>query len=198
MNDISLFCSQLKWHWAMNAWGRCARSIKQNAQGLLYNCCLMCSDCWVHGQMSCHAVGRARICAVQPHTDCIKKIFIMSTICTIVTMSSHATVPQAVGFKCITCSSKFDTRLAADCHRRHPTSNGAACADVNWSPKQDACLYWEIIKASCLSTEVVQTYLLEGDRHYFFLLLLLKLIQNFQQENQYELMCPPLVAKKID
>ena len=43
--------------------------------------------------------------------------------------SGHVSVPEALGYKCISCSSEFDTRRAADCHRRHPTSYGTACAD---------------------------------------------------------------------
>jgi hypothetical protein len=36
---------------------------------------------------------------------------------------------QALGFKCIVCDAEFATRRGADCHRRHPTCSGMACAD---------------------------------------------------------------------
>jgi hypothetical protein len=42
-----------------------------------------------------------------------------------------ASAPQALGYKCITCNGEFDTRHGAACHRRHPSSNGTACADPN-------------------------------------------------------------------
>ncbi len=36
-----------------------------------------------------------------------------------------------IGNKCITCNAEFDTRHGTACHRRHPSSNGTACADPN-------------------------------------------------------------------
>ena len=52
-----------------------------------------------------------------------------------VTGTRPASAPQALGYKCITCNAEFDTRHGAACHRRHPSSNGTACADPNsvWS-----------------------------------------------------------------
>ncbi len=46
----------------------------------------------------------------------------------------HAIPPQALGFKCISCSSDFGIRQAADCHSRHPSCFGTACEDPSSIP----------------------------------------------------------------
>ena len=43
--------------------------------------------------------------------------------------ASGPAVVQALGFKCIACNAEFANRRGADCHRRHPTCIGTACAD---------------------------------------------------------------------
>ena len=43
--------------------------------------------------------------------------------------ASGPAVVQALGFKCIACNAEFANRRGADCHRRHPTCFGTACAD---------------------------------------------------------------------
>ena len=43
--------------------------------------------------------------------------------------ASGPAVVQELGFKCIACNSEFANRRGADCHRRHPTCIGTACAD---------------------------------------------------------------------
>ena len=51
---------------------------------------------------------------------------------------------RGLGFKCIICSSEFESRRGADCRRRHLTSIGTACADprsiqsLSLSARQDA------------------------------------------------------------
>ena len=43
--------------------------------------------------------------------------------------ASGPAVVQALGFKCIVCDAEFASRRGADCHSRHPTCVGTACAD---------------------------------------------------------------------
>ena len=43
--------------------------------------------------------------------------------------ASGPAVVQALGFKCIVCDAEFASRRGADCHSRHPTYMGTACAD---------------------------------------------------------------------
>ncbi len=38
-------------------------------------------------------------------------------------------ITQAVGFRCVHCSSEFKTRRAMECHRRKQSSQGTECAD---------------------------------------------------------------------
>ncbi len=43
--------------------------------------------------------------------------------------ASSLAVVQVLGCKCISCDGEFASKCASDCHRRHPTYIGTACAD---------------------------------------------------------------------
>ncbi len=49
--------------------------------------------------------------------------------------ASCRAVVQALGFKCIICDCEFESKHAADCHRRKPAFIGTKCADPSsiWS-----------------------------------------------------------------